>query len=140
MQRLTSKHKSLPVRCTDETENKGKNFRRRNLGNCLYLLMMMIDGSTTSLERQMECLSMDRLENEISLTYLPRSQSTLMRKCVAEQILGNWLETFSTYLEIYSLDVEVIVEFDLNELKHFGNVLSEGSEEGNRLNSMIVGR
>ena len=74
-------------------------------------MMMMMDNSIISHERQIESLSMEPLENELSLTYhLPRGQSTLMRKYVAEQILGNCLETFSTYLEIYSSDVEVIME------------------------------
>ena len=49
----------------------------------------------------------------------PRGQSMLKMKCVAEQVLKNWLETISTNLEIYSLDVEVIMEAELNELKHF---------------------
>ena len=52
-----------------------------------------------------------------------------MRKCVAEKILANWLKTFLAYLEIYSLDVEVIMEVELNELKHLGNILFGGSQE-----------
>ena len=52
-----------------------------------------------------------------------------MRKCVAEQILGNWLETISTYLEIYSLDVEVIMEVELNEQKQFCIIPVKGSRE-----------
>ena len=89
----------------------------------------MMDDSKISHERQNESLSMERLENELSLAYVPRGQSTLMRKYVAEQILGNCLETFSTYLEIYSLDVEVIMEVELNELKHFCIIPFEGSKE-----------
>ena len=90
---------------------------------------MVIDDSTTSFERQIECLKMDRLENEISLTYLLHIQSTLMRKCVREKILANWLEIFLTYLEIYSLDVELIKEVELNEQKHFCIMPFEGSKE-----------
>ena len=52
-----------------------------------------------------------------------------MRKYVAEQILGNCLETFSTYLEIYSSDVEVIMEVLLNKQKHFCIMAFEGSKE-----------
>ena len=90
--------------------------------------MMVISDSTTSFERQIECLSKDRFEIEISLTYLLHSQSTLMRKCVAEQTLGNWLETFLTYLEIYSSDVEIIMEDELNEQKHFSIMPFEGAK------------
>ena len=90
---------------------------------------MMMDDSIIAPERQIESLSMEQLENELSLTYLPRGQSTLMRKNVAEQILANWLKTFLTYLEIYSFDNEVIMEVELNELKHFGNELFESSQE-----------
>ena len=106
-----------PIGCIESIEHKGKNSSRRNVGNSLYLLVMMVDDSIISSEHQIESLSMERLENELSLTYLPRGQSTLMRKYVTEQILGNCLETFSTYLEIFSLDVEVILEVGLNELK-----------------------
>ena len=52
-----------------------------------------------------------------------------MWKYVAEQILGNCLETFSTYLEIYSLDVEVIMKVELNELKQFCIIPVKGSRE-----------
>ena len=52
-----------------------------------------------------------------------------MTECVAEQILGNWLKTFLTYLEIYCLDVEVMMEVELNELKHFCITPFEGSKE-----------
>ena len=128
-QRLSSQLKSPPIGCKESLEHKGKNSSRRNVGNSLYLLVMMMDDSIISPERQIESLSMEQLENELSLTYLPRGQSILMRKYVAEQILGNCLETFSTYLEIYTLELEVIMEVELNELKHFGNVLFEGSQE-----------
>ena len=87
VQRLSLKHKSITIECTENNENKGKTFSRGIVGHFLHLLMMVIDDSTTSFERQIECLSMDRLENEICLTYLPRGQSTLMRKYVAGQIL-----------------------------------------------------
>ena len=80
---------------------------------------MMMDDSIISPERQIKSLSMEQLENELSLTYLPCGQSTLMRKYVAEQILANCMETFSTHLEIFSLDVEVIMEVELNVLKQF---------------------
>ena len=115
-QRLRLQLKSLPIGCKESIEHKGKNFSRRNVGNFLYLLVMMMDDSIIAPERQIESLSMEQLENELSLTYLIRGQSTLMRKYVAEQILGNCLETFSTYLEIYSLDVEVIMEVGEMEL------------------------
>ena len=52
-----------------------------------------------------------------------------MRKCVTEKILANWLEIFLTYLEIYTLDVELIMEVGLNEQKHFCIMLFEGSNE-----------
>ena len=128
-QRLSSEHKSPPIGCKESIEHKRKNSSRRNVGNSLYLLMMIMDDSIISSERQIESLSMERLENELSLTYLPCGQSTLMRKYVAEQILGNCLETFSTYLEIYSLDVEVIMEVELNVLKQFCIIPFEGSKE-----------
>ena len=62
---------------------------------------------------------MERLENELALTYLNRCQSALMMKCVAERKYKSWLETFLTYMEIYSFDVEVIIEAEFNDLKHF---------------------
>ena len=108
---------------------KEKNSSRRNVGNSLYLLVMMMDDSIIFSERQIESLRMERLENELSWTYLPRGQSTLMRNNAAEQILGNCLETFSTYLEIYSLDVEVIIEVELIELKQFCIIPVKGSTE-----------
>ena len=129
VQRLSLKHKSSPIGCKESNEHKEKNSSRRNVGNSLYLLMMMMDDSIISPERQIESLSMERLENELSLTYLPRGQSTLMRKYVAEQILGNCMETFSTHLEIFSLDVEVIMEVELNVLKQFCIIPVKGSRE-----------
>ena len=88
-----------------------------------------MDDSIISSERQIESLSIERLENELSLTYLPRGQSTSMKKYVPEQILGNCLETFSTHLEILSLDVEVIMEVELNVLKQFCIIPVKGSRE-----------
>ena len=129
VQRLSLKHKSIPIGYTENIEHKEKNSSRCNVGNSLYLLVMMMDDSKIAAERQIESLSMEQLENELTLIYLPRGQSTLMRNNVAEQILGIWLKTFSTYLEIYSLDVEVIMEVELNGLKHFGNDFFEGSQE-----------
>ena len=128
-QRLSSPYKSSPIGCKESNEHKEKNSSRRNVGNSLYLLVMMMDDSIISPERQIESLSMERLENELSLTYLPRGQSTLMRKYVAEQILGNCMETFSTHLEICSLDVEVIMEVELNVLKQFCIMPVKGSRE-----------
>ena len=128
-QRLSSEHKSPPIGCKENIEHKVKNSSRRNVENSLYLLVMMMDDSIISPERQIESLSMERLENELSLTYLPRGQSTLMRKYVAEQILGNCMETFSTHLEIFSLDVEVIMEVELNVLKQFCIIPVKGSRE-----------
>ena len=127
--RLSSQHKSPPIGCKESLEHKRKNSSRRNVGNSLYLLVMMMDDSIISSERQIESLSMERLENEHSLTYLPRGQSTLMRKYVAEQNLGSCLETFSTHLEIFSLDVEVIMEVELNVLKQFCIIPVKGSRE-----------
>ena len=137
-QRLSSQLKSLLLDAKRALNTKEKNSSRRNVGNSLYLLVMMMDDSIISSERQIESLSMERLENELSLTYLPRGHSTLMRKYVAEQILGNCLETFSTYLEIYSLDVEVIMEVELNVLKHF--CIIPVQEKKNWLNTRNVGR
>ena len=91
-----SKYKSIPVGCSDDTENKRKNFRRRNAENTLYILLMMMDDSTMFQEEQIQNRIMGRLENEFCLTCLPHGQSILMRKCVAEQILENWLKTFLT--------------------------------------------
>ena len=128
-QRLSSEHKSPPIGCKENIEHKEKNSSRRNVGKSLILLMMIMDDSIISSERQIESLSMERLENELSLTYLPRGQSTVMRKYVAEQILGNCMETFSTHLEIFSLDVEVIMEVELNVLKQFCIIPVKGSRE-----------
>ena len=128
-QRLSSPYKSPPIGCKESIEHKRKTSSRRNVGNSLYLLMMIMDDSIISSERQIESLSMERLENELSLTYLPCGQSTLMRKYVAEQILGNCMETFSTHLEIFSLDVEVIMEVELNVLKQFCIIPVKGSRE-----------
>ena len=127
--RLSSQPKYPPIGSKESIEHEGKISSRRNVGNSLYLLVMMMDDSIISSDRQIESLSMERLENILSLTYLPRGQSTSMRKYLAEQILGNYLETFSTYLEIYSLDVEVIMEVELNVLKQFCIILFEGSKE-----------
>ena len=128
-QRLSSPYKSPPIGCKESIEHKRKNSSRRNVGNSLYLLMMIMDDSIISSERQIESLSMERLENELSLTYLPCGQSTLMRKYVAEQILGNCMETFSTHLEIFSLELEVIMEVELNVLKQFCIIPVKGSRE-----------
>ena len=128
-QRLSSPYKSPPIGCKENIEHEGKNSSRSNVGNFLHLLVMMMDDSIISHERQIDCLNMKRLENELSLTYLPRRQSTLMRKYVAEQILGNCMETFSTHLEIFSLDVEVIMEVELNVLKQFCIIPVKSSRE-----------
>ena len=129
VQRLSLKHNSPPIGCKENIEHEGKNSSRSIVGNFLYLLMMIMDDSIISSERQIESLSMERLENELSLTYLPRGHSTLMRKYVAEQTLGNCLETFSTYLEVYSLNVEIILEVELNDLKQFCIIPFDGSKE-----------
>ena len=52
----------------------------------------------------------------------PRSFNVEDGMCSTATI-ENWLEIFSTYMEIYSLDVAVNMEAELNELKHFRNVL-----------------
>ena len=129
VQRLSLKLNSPPIGCKENIEHEGKNSSRSNVGNFLHLLVMMMDDSIISHERQIDCLNMKRLENELSLTYLPRRQSTLMRKYVAEQILGNCMETFSTHLEIFSLDVEVIMEVELNVLKQFCIIPVKSSRE-----------
>ena len=86
VQRLSLKHKSIPIGYTENIEHKGKNFSRRNVGNSFYPLIMMLDDSTAFHEEQTQNRIMERSENEHVLTYLPRGQSILMRKCVAEQI------------------------------------------------------
>ena len=95
-QQLSSERKFF-FRCTKNTENKRENFNCRNVGNSLYLLIMIIVDSSTFQELQIQIKIMEILENEISLTYLPRGQSILMMNCEAKQVLGNWLEMFSTY-------------------------------------------
>ena len=129
VQRLTSKHKSIPIGYTENIEHKGKNFSRRNIGNSLYPLIMMLDDSTAFHEEQIQNRIMERSENELVLAYLPRGQSILMRKCVAEQIFGNWLEIISTYKEIDSLDVKIILEVELIDLKQFCIIPFDGSKE-----------
>ena len=49
-----------------------------------------------------------------------------MMKCVAEQILGNWLEIILTYMETYFLDNEVLMEAELNR---FCIIPFKGSKE-----------
>ena len=132
-QQLSSKYEFIPMGCTEITEHKGRTFSCRNVGSCLYPLIMMMDVSTMFQEEQFQNRIMLRLENEFCLTCLRRGRSTLKRNCVAEQILENWLKTFLTYLEIYSLDVDAIIEAKLNELKHFGNVSFNDSEERNSI-------
>ena len=83
---------------------------------------------------------MERSKNELFLTFVPRGQSTLMTKCVAPQILRNWLDIFSTYLDIYSSDVEKVMEAELKEQKHFVPDLLKVQKKGNKLISMNVGR
>ena len=131
-QRLKSKLKSIPIGCTEDTEKKRKNISCRNVENSLYrlmMMMMMMDNSILSRERQTECLSMERLENDLSFVNLYREQSILMTKCVAEHLLRIWLEILSTYLEIYSLDVEVIMEAELTELNCSCIIPFESSKE-----------
>ena len=52
----------------------------------------------------------------------PRSVNVEDGMCSTATI-ENWLEIFWTYMEIYSLDVAVSMEAELNELKHFRIVL-----------------
>ena len=129
VQRLSFKQEFIPLGCTENIENKRKTFSRRNVGKFLHLLIMMMDDSTMFQEEQIQNRSMGQLENELCLKCFPHGQSTLVRKFVAEQILENWLKTFLTYVENYSLDVDTIMEAELNELKHFGNVPFKGSKE-----------
>ena len=115
-----------------------KNFSRRNVAKSPNQLIMMMDDSTTFQEAWIQYRITGRLENELSLAYLSRGQSILMMKCVAKQILGNWLEIFLTYLEICFLEIEVIMEAELTELNHFCVILFKSSKE-RQLNSMNVG-
>ena len=70
----------------------------------------------------------ERFEDKLSLTCLPRGQSMLKTKCVAEQFLRNRLEKFSSYEAIYSSDIEVTKEADLTELNHFCIIPFKGSK------------
>ena len=81
VQRLSLKHKSIPIGCTETIENRRKHFNRRNVGNSLNLLIMMIDDSTTLLEGWIQYRVMEKLQNELFVTYLPRGQVTSMSKC-----------------------------------------------------------
>ena len=128
-QRRNSNHKFIPIECIENTENKRRNFSHRNVETSLYLHMMLVDDSTIIRERQIKCLKIERLGNEFTLTYIPRGQSTLMTNCVAEQILGKWLGIVSTNLNIYSLDIEAIMEVELNDLKNFCIIPFESSKE-----------
>ena len=97
-QRLNINYKSIPIGRMENTEIKMKNFSRHNVETSLYLLMLLTDDSTIIQENQGKCLSMEQLKNEPSFTYLPLSQSTLMTKCVAEQVLINWWEILGNLL------------------------------------------
>ena len=88
-QRLISKYKSIPIGCIENTEHERKNFSRRNVEKMLFQLMMMMDDLNTFRQKQIQNRIMERLENELFLTYLAHGQSMLMMKCVAEQYLGN---------------------------------------------------
>ena len=70
-QQLSSKHKPFSIGFTDDTGKKRKIFSR-HVENYLYLLIMMMDDSTTFQEEQIQNKIMGRLENEFSLTCLPR--------------------------------------------------------------------
>ena len=105
-----------------------KSFSRRKVEKSPNLLILMMDDSTTFQGGWIQYRIRERLENELALTYLPRGQSMLMMKCVAKQILGNWLDLFLTYLEIF-LDIEVIMEAQLTELKHYGIIPFKSSKE-----------
>ena len=70
-QRLSSEHKSPPIGCKENIEHKEKNSSRRNVGNSLYLLVMIMDDSIISPGRQIESLSMEQLENELSFDISP---------------------------------------------------------------------
>ena len=61
---------------------------------------MMIEDSPISRERLIECLIMERLENELVLTYVPCGQSTSMTKSVAHQILRNWLKIINRHTNL----------------------------------------
>ena len=87
---LSSKRKYSTIRCTENTEIKGKNFSGRNVETSLYLLILLLDDSRTFQEEQILNRILERLENEPFLACLPHGQSTLTRKCVAEHILGKW--------------------------------------------------
>ena len=99
-QRLNSNHKSITIECIENTENKRKDFSRCNVEKSLYLLIKMMDESTTFQKGWIQEKTMVGFENELFLTSLAQGQSTLTRNCVAQQVLRNWLGTLSTYLEI----------------------------------------
>ena len=93
-QRLSSKNKSIPIGCIENTENKKKNFSRCNVEKSLNLLIMMMDNSTTFQEEQIQHKIMERLDNELFLIYRPHGQSVLTSKYG----LKKWLE-ISTYID-----------------------------------------
>ena len=54
-QQLSSKHKSNPSGCTVNTEYKREDFSRCNdVGNSVYLLILMMDDSTTFQKEQIQ--------------------------------------------------------------------------------------
>ena len=89
---------------------------------------MIIDDSTTFEEGLIQTTIMEKSDNKLALTYLSRCQSMLKLKCVAEHLFRNCLETFSTYLEVNVLNVEVIMEAELHELKQYRDAFFKGSK------------
>ena len=118
-QRLNNlKHKSIPNGCIENTGNIKKYFGHCNVDIFLFLLIMIMDDSTTFQEEPIQNSIMEGLENELFLTCLSHVQSTLITKSVAEQVLRNWLEILSTDIDIYFSDVEAFLEAELNEVNH----------------------
>ena len=130
-ERLDSKPKFIPIGCIEKAGNKRKHLSRSNVEKSLYLQIKMMDDSTNFQEGRTQNRIMKRVQNEHALTYLQRGQSTLMMRCVAEQILGNLLEILSINRKIYSLDYEAVMEAELNELNFFRCVLLNVQKKGN---------
>ena len=85
----------------------------------------MMDDLTTFQKSRIHTSIMEELENKSFDIFRPGSVD-VADELWSRGILRNWLETVSTYLEISSLDLEVIMEV-LNELKQFRYVPFQGS-------------
>ena len=90
---------------------------------------MIMDDSTTFQEEHNQNRYKKRLLKERASTYLLRGQSILIAKYVAEKVLRIWLEIISTYMDIYVLDIDVILESESNEVKNVCTIPFKGSKE-----------